>query len=252
MLGMLLSIASTTAAQVPTPESHFGFRPGADRRLATADAIERYFALVASQSDRVKLLDLGKSTEGHNTIAAAISAPDNIRNLEQIRAANLRLSDPRTLQPDEARRLASTQKVIVAIGASIHASEVGANQAASELLYSLVSASDRQTLDVLQNVVVVLIPSLNPDGQRLVFDWYQKNLGTRWEGGPMPWLYHKYAGHDINRDAFMMNLAENRNLSCRRTPIRSIRTPIRSSGDPRRCLAAPWPCSCSASASLAW
>ena len=213
MLGALLSLASPAAAQIQTPDAHFGFRLGTDRRLATADAIERYFTLVASQSDRVKLLDLGKSTDGHSMLAAIVSAPDNIRNLDQIRATNLRLSDPRFLEPDEARRLASTQKLILAIGASIHASEVGGAQAASELLHALVTASDQPTLSVLQNVVIVLIPSLNPDGQRLVTEWYEKTKGTQWEGGPMPWLYQKYAGHDINRDAFMMNLAENRNLA---------------------------------------
>jgi hypothetical protein len=213
VVGALLSTAGPAAAQIPTPDTHFGFRPGTDRRLATADAIEQYFTLVASQSDRVKLLDLGLSTEGHRTLAAVISAPDNIRNLDQIRATNQRLSDPRSLPADEARRLASTQKLILAIGASIHASEVGATQAASELLHSLVTATDQPTLSVLQNIVVVLIPSLNPDGQRLVQEWYEKSKGTSWEGGPMPWLYHKYAGHDINRDAFMLNLAETRNFA---------------------------------------
>ncbi|HUR34445.1 MAG TPA: M14 metallopeptidase family protein [Vicinamibacterales bacterium] len=212
-LGALLWLASPAAAQVPTPDSHFGFRLGTDRRLATTEAIARYFTLVAATSDRVKLFDLGKTTEGLDTIAAAVSAPENIRNLDRIRAANQRLADPRDLPPDEARRLAATQKVIVAIGASIHASEVGAAQAASELLYTLAAASDAPTLNVLQNVVIVVIPSLNPDGQRLVTDWYEKQRGTPWEGGPMPWLYQKYAGHDINRDAFMMNLAENRNLA---------------------------------------
>ena len=209
----ILSLPSATAAQVSSPDAHFGFRLGTDRRLASADAIERYFTLVAAESDRVTLIDLGATTEGHRTIAAVISSPENIRNLDRIRAANLRLSDPRTLSPDEARRLASTQKVIVAIGASIHASEVGATQAASELLHTLATATDPPTLSVLQNVVTVLIPSLNPDGQRLVADWYEKTKGTPREGGPMPWLYQKYAGHDINRDAFMMNLAESRNLA---------------------------------------
>jgi hypothetical protein len=206
-------LASLAAAQVPTPDSHFGFRLGTDRLLATADAIEQYFSLVASRSDRVKLLDLGATTDGHRTIAAAISSADNIRNLDRIRAANARLADPRTLSVEEGRQLASTQKLIVAIGASIHASEVGATQAASEILHTLVTASDPATLTVLDNLVVVLIPSLNPDGQRLVAEWYEKTKGTPWEGGPMPWLYQKYAGHDINRDAFMMNLAENRNLA---------------------------------------
>ena len=212
-IGAWLWLASVAAAQIPTPEAQFGFRPGTDRRLATADTIDQYFTLVASRSDRVKLFDLGPSTEGHRTLAVAVSSADNIKNLDRIRAANARLADPRTLEPAEAQRLASTQKVILAIGASIHASEVGATQAASELLHSLVTASDPSTLTVLDNVVVVIIPSLNPDGQRLVTEWYDKMKGTSWEGGPMPWLYHKYAGHDINRDAFMMNLAENRNLA---------------------------------------
>lgn len=213
MLGGLLLLASPAAAQVPSPDAHFGFRLGTDRRLATAEAIERYFSLVAAASDRVKLIDLGTTTEGRAMPAAVVSAPENIRNLDRIRAANLRLSDPRTLEPEEATRLAATQKVIVAIGAGIHASEVGATQAASELLHTLVTATDPQTLAVLRDVVLVLIPSLNPDGQRLITEWYETHKGTPWEGGPMPWLYQKYAGHDINRDAFMMNLAENRNLA---------------------------------------
>lgn len=212
-LGALFFAAPPAAAQVPTPEAHFGFRLGADRRLASADAIEQYFALVGTRSDRVRLLDLGPTTDGRRMVAAAVSSADNIKNLDRIRATNARLADPRTLEPDEARRLASTQKLILAIGASIHASEVGATQAASELLYSLVNASDPSTLTILDNVVTVIIPSLNPDGQRLVGEWYERTKGTPYEGGVMPWLYHKYAGHDINRDAFMMNLVENRNLA---------------------------------------
>lgn len=186
---------------------------GADRKLATAEEIERYFQLIAARSDRVRVVDVGITTEGHRTPAAIISAPENIRNLEQLRATNQRLADPRGLPAEEARRLAASQKVVVAIGASIHASEIGASQAANELLYTLASGSDAATLHVLENVVVLLIPMLNPDGHRLVTDWYLKTLGTPYEGGPMPWLYQKYAGHDINRDAFMMNLAENRNLA---------------------------------------
>jgi hypothetical protein len=213
-ISSLLTVAGPrAAAQIPTPDAHFGFRMGADRQLATADGIEKYFELVASQSDRVKIVDIGPTTEGHRTLAAIISAPETIKNLESIRAVNQRLADPRTLGPEEARRLAASHKTVLAIGASIHAAEVGATQAANELLYSLASGQDSATLNVLQNVIVILIPSLNPDGHRLVVDWYQRTKGTSFEGGPMPWLYHKYAGHDINRDAFMMNLAENRNLA---------------------------------------
>jgi hypothetical protein len=208
-----LAIAPAAAAQVPAPEAHFGFRMGTDRQLASAESIEAYFEAVASKSDRVRIVDLGPTTEGHRTIAAIVSSPDNVRNLDEIRAANQRLADPRTIPPDEARRIASTQKAVLAIGASIHATEIGATQAASELLYTLASSSDAALGQVLQNVVVIIIPMLNPDGHRLVTDWYTRTRGTPYEGGPMPWLYHKYAGHDINRDAFMMNMAENRNLA---------------------------------------
>jgi len=209
----LLSPAQPQSSPIPSPESQFGFRIGSDRQLASMDAVEGYFDRIASASDRVRLTNLGATTDGHRTVAAIISAPENIRNLDAIRAANARLADPRTLSPDEARQLAATQKAVLVIGCSIHSSEIGANQAASELLYSLATSNDAATLDVLRNVVVILIPSLNPDGDRLVVDWYQRTKGTPFEGGAMPWLYHKYAGHDINRDAFMMNLAESRNLA---------------------------------------
>jgi hypothetical protein len=205
--------AVASPAPITSPEEHFGFRMGADRQLTTAEGIERYFELIATQSNRVRIVDIGPTTEGHRTIAAIVSSPENILNLEAIRLANQRLADPRTLAPADAQRLAATHKAVLAIGASIHASEVGASQAANELLFTLASAADSATLNVLQNVVVILIPSLNPDGHRLVTDWYARYKGTPFEGGPMPWLYQKYAGHDINRDAFMMNLAENRNLA---------------------------------------
>jgi hypothetical protein len=217
LLLAVLALAPATrpasAAAVPTPDAFFGFRMGADGRLASIDAIERYFEAVAAASDRVKIADLGPTTDGHRTIAAIVSAAANIRDLDRIRAANQRLADPRSLPADEGRRMAVSAKAVLAIGGGIHASEVGATQAASELLHSLATTSDPRMLDVLDNVVIIVIPSLNPDGQRLVVDWYNKEKGTPYEGGPMPWLYHKYAGHDINRDAFMMNMAESRNLA---------------------------------------
>src|SRR5580700_6549534 len=124
----LRTLASPLAAQAPTPEAHFGFRMGTDRRLAPAEAIEQYFDLVAARTDRVKIVDIGSTTEGHRTVAAIVSSPENIRNLDAIRAANQRLADPRTLAPEEAARLAVTHKAVLAIGGSIHASEVGATQ----------------------------------------------------------------------------------------------------------------------------
>ena len=211
-LALLVPAASATA-QVPTPEAHFGFRMGTDRQLASAEAIEKYFETVAAQSDRVEIVDLGRTTDGNRTLAAIVSSAANIRNLEGIRAANQRLSDPRTLPPEESRRIASTHKAIVAIGAGIHASEVGGTQALNEALHTLATSADPAVVDALDRVVLILIPMLNPDGHRLVTDWYRRQKDTPFEGGPMPWLFHKYGGHDLNRDGFMMNLAESRNLS---------------------------------------
>jgi hypothetical protein len=207
------ALAAQSPQPLPSPEAFFGFPLGSDGRLAGADEIEKYFQTIAASSDRVKLIDLGSTTEGHRTIAAIISAPANIRSLEQIRAANQQLADPRTLDDAEAKRLAATHKAVVAIGASIHATEVGATQTAAQLAYDLASATDPTTLDELEHLIVIVVPMLNPDGHRLVVDWYNKNKGTAFEGGAMPWPDHKYAGHDINRDAFMMNLAESRNLA---------------------------------------
>jgi hypothetical protein len=212
-IALSASLAAQVASPILAPDAHFGFAMGTDRRLAGAEAIERYFELVASASDRVELIEIGRTTEGHRTIGAIVSAAENIRQLAAIRQANRRLADPRTLSIEEARDLAATHKAVVAIAGGIHAAEIGASQAANELLHTLASSSEPAVLDILQNVVVILIPSLNPDGHRLVVDWYEKHKGTPFEGGPMPWLYHKYAGHDLNRDAFMMNMVENRNLA---------------------------------------
>jgi len=218
MLGLVLAAFPVTAAQqpavnVPTPAAHFGFRIGDDGQLATAEAIEKYFEAVAAASDRVRLTDLGPTTEGRRTLAAIVSSPDNIRNLEQIRLNNQRLADPRSLDEAEARRLAANHTVVIAIGCSIHATEIGASQAAIELLHTLAISNDDATLDQLRRAVIIVIPMLNPDGHRLVVDWYNQYRNTPFQGAPMPWPDHKYAGHDINRDAFMMNMAESRNLS---------------------------------------
>jgi Zinc carboxypeptidase len=212
LLVLALTFATTASAQVPTPESFFGFRMGTDGQLAGWPDILRYFETVGKTSDRVRILEMGTTTEGRRMIAAIVTAPENIAKLEAIREANQKLSDPRGLTEEQAREIASTQKVVVAIGCSIHASEIAATQTANELLYELATGTDARTAAILRDVVLVLLPSLNPDGHTIVIDWYRRYRGTPFEG-QMPWLYQKYAGHDINRDAFMMNLAENRNIA---------------------------------------
>ncbi len=216
---LLVSAAIAAGAQAPsaldvqTPEQFFGFRMGADRQLAGWPEIRKYFETIAAASDRVELITAGVTTDGNEMIGAIISAPENIARLDQIRTDNLLLADPRITSDAEARAIASRNPVVIAIGASIHATEIGATQAVNELLHQLATSSDPAIHQVLRDVVLILLPSLNPDGHILTVDWYRKWLGTEFEGAPMPWLYHRYVGHDINRDAFMMNMAENRTIA---------------------------------------
>ena len=210
---IVLLAAAPAAAQVPSPEAFFGFQMGADTELASWPQIRGYFEVVARASDRVELVDAGPTTDGNRLVGAIVSSPANIARLDAIRAANRRLADPRTLTPEEADAIAAEHKAILVIGASIHASEIGATQAANELLHAMATTEDPALLQALDQVVLIVLPSLNPDGHILVVDWYNANKGTAYEGSPMPWLYHRYAGHDINRDAFMLNMSENRSLA---------------------------------------
>lgn len=216
-LFLTLLVSTALGAQAPapvqTPEAAFGFRMGTDRELADWPGLQRYFEAVAATSDRVELVDAGPTTEGRRLIAAIVSAPENLARLEEIRTNALRLADPRTLDEPAAMALAARQPVIVALGMSIHSTEIGATQAAPELLHTLATSQAPEVLQSLRDVVLILFPSLNPDGHAITVDWYRKWKGTEFEGSGMPWLYHRYVGHDINRDAFMMNMAENRSIA---------------------------------------
>lgn len=207
------ALQAQTPAAIKSPEEFFGFRMGADRELADWPALQRYVEGVAAQSDRVEIVDAGPSMEGRRMIAAIVSAPANIARLDEIRANAMRLSDPRGLDNRAAAVIVEHQPVIVAVGMSVHASEIGATQAAPELLHRLATSPDSEVLRVLQDVVLILFPSLNPDGHVMTVDWYRKGKGTEYEGTDLPGLYHRYAGHDLNRDAFMLNMAENRAMA---------------------------------------
>jgi hypothetical protein len=214
LVGLLLLRPLGAAAQVPAPEAFFGFKMGTDGKLADWPSITKYFETVAAASPRVELVDVGPTTEGRRIIGAVISSAENIKNLSALQSYNRVLADPRRLGDEgERQTVMSGAKAVVAIGCSIHASEIGATQSANELLYELATAGDARTVEMLDRIVVILMPSLNPDGHQLVTDWQKKVEGTPFEGGQMPWSYHKYVGHDINRDAFMLNMTENRTLA---------------------------------------
>jgi len=205
--------ARPAAAQIPTPESVLGFVPGADFHLATYEQSVDYFQRLDAASDRIRMIRVGRTSFGRDWWVALISTPENLADVERYRGIADRLAHPGALSDDEARALAREGKAIVDISGGLHASEVAGAQHTIQLGYDLVSSDDPRIAAIRENVVTVLWPSLNPDGQTLIADWYASNVGTPYEVAPMPWLYQKYIGHDNNRDAYMLNMVESRVLA---------------------------------------
>jgi Zinc carboxypeptidase len=194
-----------------SPEQFLGHKVGADRKLADYGQIKAYFEKLDQESPKLQLFTIGESTLKKPMIMAVISTEENLAHLDRYREIVKKLRDPRTLRPEEAKKLAAEGKVILLVTCSIHASEIAASQMSMELAYKLVTGDTPFDADrVLRDVIVLLVPSHNPDGNQMVVDWYRKYVGTKYEGGPMPWIYHPYAGHDNNRDWFMFNLPETR------------------------------------------
>ena len=210
-LALLLCAGATLpafAAEVLPPESVLGFKVGEDRKLADWMQIVGYFKQLAAASPRVKVEEVGATTEGRPFLLVTVTSAANMARLEEIRRDNLRLADPRGVAEDEADRLIEKGKAIVALNFGIHSTEVAAPQTSMETAYRLATGQDADTLDVLDKTVVLMIPSHNPDGTQKVVEWYRHSLGMPWEGGQIPFLYHKYTGHDNNRDWYMFTQAE--------------------------------------------
>jgi hypothetical protein len=213
-VGVLLTLASalllSQPAEIPTPSQFLGLTLGADRVLASYDQIASYFDALAKSSKRIEIEHLGPTTQGRDLFAAIISSEENLKNKETYKSIARRLADPRGLSAQEIDDLVSKGKAILFVTCNIHSTEIASTQMAMEWAHDLVAAQDQKTSHGLDNVVLILIPSLNPDGQQTVVEWYRKNVGTKYEGGRLPWLYHPYVGHDNNRDWYMLTQKETR------------------------------------------
>jgi hypothetical protein len=208
---MGLALAGALLIAQTSPEQFLGFKPGADRKLADFAQITAYFQKLAKESPRIKLFTIGESTLKKPIIMAAISTPENLAKLDRWKEITRKLRDPRTTTAEEARALAKEGKAMILITCSLHATEIAASQMSMQLAYDL--AVGRTFFDAekaLKDVILLLVPSHNPDGNQMVADWYRKYVGTKFEGGNMPWLYQTYSGHDNNRDWYMFNLPETR------------------------------------------
>ncbi len=201
------------AQDVPSPEAVFGFRMGADRKLLHWEQILSYFDMLNRASARLQVEDIGQSTQGRRMIMAIISAEQTLAQLDMFRRIQQQLAQPYGLDEAAAEKLAEQGKTVVLITMNIHANEIAASQGALELAYELATQNDPRTRHILDHTILLMVPSLNPDGQDMVSKWYMRYVGTPHEGTPMPYKYHHYADHDNNRDWFFFNLRESRNVA---------------------------------------
>jgi Zinc carboxypeptidase len=201
--------AAAASRVPPPPRSVLGFDPGDDRKLADWPTLVRYYQALAAASDRLRYRELGRTTLGAPLIALVISSPQNLRRLEHYRELNAKLADPRGLRSaKDAEEPLRDGKAVVLITSGIHSTEVGGHLTPTLLAYRLATDTAATTRAILDNVILLLVPSLNPDGVTIVTRWYNRTLGTPAEGADPPELYHHYAGHDNNRDWYAFTQVE--------------------------------------------
>src|SRR4051812_29247203 len=204
----------TAAGTLQTPEQFLGHRVGTDNKLVRWDKIVDYMKLAAANSDRVRFRELGKTSDNNPFIALEISAPETLKNLDRYKQLEKKLyfqgGAPSAGERDEIFRQG---KLVLLITCSIHATEIGASQMSVELVHHLATSDAPEVKKILDNVIFVLVPSLNPDGQIMVTDWFNKNLGSEYANSPIPYLYHPYVGHDNNRDMYMFTQKESQHTA---------------------------------------
>ena len=179
------------AAEIPSPSHALKMAIGADRTLADYRQMSAYFEMLDIVSPRVEVQKLGKTTLGNEMIMVVISSEENIRNKAKIQEAAKLLADPRGVSDADLERLARDGKAVVLVTCNIHSNEIAASQMAMEWAHALANANDDETKKRLDDVVLLLVPSLNPDGQIMITDYYRKYVGTKYEGGRLPYLYHR-------------------------------------------------------------
>src|SRR5208283_1069941 len=203
---------NASAATIPTPHEHFGFTPGDDYKLADYSQITSYFEKLSHASDRLRWVKFGDTSGGKQMYVAFISAPENLKKLDEYQDINRKLALAQVSNA-EAKVLAQKGRVFVWIDSGLHATEVAPSQQAPELAYRLLTDESAEAQLIRNKVILMQVPCINPDGLDMVVEWYRSNVGTPYELAPLPRLYQKYAGHDNNRDWYMLNLPETRNVT---------------------------------------
>ncbi len=197
---LLAGTAYARAKHITSPAEAFGFEPGTDKKLADWNQLVAYFQKLGKESDRVHFEEIGKTTEGRPYVAITIASSDTIAHLDRYKEIQTKLADPRVTTPEQAKQLEAEDKTVIVVTCNIHSTEIASSQSATDFAYKLATGDTPEIRNILNNDIVVLIPSQNPDGEQLVVDWYKKYLGTPYEGSNPVVLWHHYTGHDDNRD----------------------------------------------------
>ncbi len=200
--------AQKSAAKTPAPRDLLGFTPGDDRRLASWAQIVDYFKRLDQSSDRMTLEEIGRTTLDRPFVAATFSSPANLARISRFKEIQRRLADPRMITDAQAEELIREGKTIVLITLGIHSTEVGGPLASMNIAYKLASDDSPDTREILDKCIILIVPSLNPDGVDIVKKWYDRTLGTPAEGTGPTELYHHYTGHDNNRDWYAFTQVE--------------------------------------------
>jgi hypothetical protein len=207
------ALSAQTARHITSPKEEFGFDIGADYRLVNYTQMEAYWKKLASESDRMKLTDIGMTAEGRHQWMAVVSSPENIRNLAHYQDISRRMAAAEGISSGQARALANEGKAVVWIDGGLHATEVAGSQNIIEMLYQMLSRTDAETMRLLRDDIM-LVTAANPDGQELVANWYMRDKDeTHRTMNGLPRLYNKYIGHDDNRDSLTSNMPETANMN---------------------------------------
>jgi len=206
---LALISASTSLAQVPAPASVLGFEPGADYKLANYDQVADYYQQLSAASDRVQMSTIGTTSMGRPMTLLFMSSADNLDRLDRWRDISSMLARARVAE-GKAQQLAEEGKAVVWIDAGMHSTERAPGQAMLTLAHRVATEESAEMQKIRENVVLLLMPMMNPDGLDIVENWYDRVLDTPYETSSPPWLYQKYVGHDNNRDWFMNNMPETR------------------------------------------
>ena len=216
-LAMSAVAGPTAQSTIPPPESVIGWAPCADYKLATYETVAEYFRKLDASSDRIQLFEIGNTAEGRKQILSVISSEENLRNLAKYKqiAKSLALNrdeNGRPLTDERARQLAREGKAMIWVDFGLHATEIAHSQTAPWMAWKAVTEETEEMKEIRDKVIFILVPNMNPDGGTLVANWYMKNVGKPWEMS-LPELYQKYVGHDNNRDWFMFNQPESKNIA---------------------------------------